>query len=327
MSFGAPGWLLLMALASASLAALIWWAAWREEARGRFGRQAPRRAPAYVPPALLLAALVLAVVAAARPQWGHKETEVSAQGIDLVIVLDISRSMQAQDMQPDRLGVARAEIDGLLAQMTGDRAGLVVFAGAPFVRSPLTTDIAALREIVSSVDQEFGLVPPGSDLGDAIVRAAELLRTAEARSSVFDMQMTVQAAGQSVAITGSGSMRGQDSAKMTMRTSGGGVDVAFDMRMLRESGSLVMYMRSASLRAALPAGKTWMRLDLDIAAAKLGLDYSELIDWLRRSQVRPRRVFVTHGEPSAADALRRRLKDELGLDALVPDHGGSYPLP
>jgi metallo-beta-lactamase family protein len=56
-------------------------------------------------------------------------------------------------------------------------------------------------------------------------------------------------------------------------------------------------------------------------------DYSELIDWLRRSQVRPRRVFVTHGEPSAADALRRRLKDELGLDALVPDHGGSYPLP
>jgi metallo-beta-lactamase family protein len=56
-------------------------------------------------------------------------------------------------------------------------------------------------------------------------------------------------------------------------------------------------------------------------------DYGELIDWLRRSEVRPRRVFVTHGEPAAADAMRRRLRDELGFDAVVPDHASSYPLP
>jgi metallo-beta-lactamase family protein len=55
-------------------------------------------------------------------------------------------------------------------------------------------------------------------------------------------------------------------------------------------------------------------------------DYREIIDWLRRSQVRPHRVFVTHGEPAAADAMRRRLRDELGFDAVVPDHASSYPL-
>lgn len=56
-------------------------------------------------------------------------------------------------------------------------------------------------------------------------------------------------------------------------------------------------------------------------------DYAEIIAWLRQSAVRPRRVFVTHGEPAAADALRRRLHDQLGWDAVVPDHAACYPLP
>jgi metallo-beta-lactamase family protein len=55
-------------------------------------------------------------------------------------------------------------------------------------------------------------------------------------------------------------------------------------------------------------------------------DYAEMVEWLRHSQVRPRCVFVTHGEPAASDALRRRLADDLGLKAVVPDHGGCYPL-
>ncbi len=55
-------------------------------------------------------------------------------------------------------------------------------------------------------------------------------------------------------------------------------------------------------------------------------DYAEIIDWLKRSDVHPRRVFVTHGEPAASDALRRRLHEQLGFDVVVPDHGSSYPL-
>jgi HAMP domain-containing protein len=138
------------------------------------------------------------------------------------------------------------------------------------VRRIVLTLVAALVVLVGATTAEAA---------NPVIAAVK--RTADARSSVFDMQMTVEAAGQSVAINGSGSMRGQDSAKMTMRTSGGGANVAFDMLMLRESGRLVMYMRSPAFRAALPAGKTWMRLDLDLAAAKLGLDYSELIETSR----------------------------------------------
>lgn len=118
-----------------------------------------------------------------------------------------------------------------------------------------------------------------AEAANPVVAAAK--RTAEARSSVFDMQMRVGAGGTSIAIAANGAMRGQDSAKMTMRMRGGGVNAAIDMLMLREAGRLVMYMRSPTFRATLPAGKTWMRLDLDLAAAKLGLDYSELIETSR----------------------------------------------
>jgi hypothetical protein len=112
-----------------------------------------------------------------------------------------------------------------------------------------------------------------------VVAAAK--RTAEARSSVFDMQMKVEAAGTSVAITASGAMRGTDTAKMTMRMTAAGVNSAIDMLMLREAGRLVMYMRSPTFRATLPKGKTWMRLDLDLAAQRLGIDYSEVIETSR----------------------------------------------
>jgi len=112
-----------------------------------------------------------------------------------------------------------------------------------------------------------------------VVAAAK--RTADARSSAFDMQMTVKAGGTSVALVANGAMRGQDSAKMTMRATGAGQDTTIDMVMLREAGRVVMYMRSPTFRSALPKGKTWMRLDLDLAASKLGLDYSELVQTSR----------------------------------------------
>jgi hypothetical protein len=118
-----------------------------------------------------------------------------------------------------------------------------------------------------------------AEAANPVVAAAK--RTADARSSVFDMQMSVGAAGTTVGITASGSMRGTDTAKMTMRMSAAGVNSAIDMLMLREAGRLVMYMRSPTFRTTLPKGKTWMRLDLDLAASKLGIDYSELIETSR----------------------------------------------
>ena len=93
-----------------------------------------------------------ACIAAARPQWGNETEEVEQQGIDLVIVVDISASMLSTDAQPSRLGEAQRQIDTLLSRMAGDRVGLVIFAGEPFVRSPVTSDLAALQRLVDGID-------------------------------------------------------------------------------------------------------------------------------------------------------------------------------
>jgi hypothetical protein len=138
------------------------------------------------------------------------------------------------------------------------------------VRRVLLTLAAALVVLVGATTAEAA---------NPVIAAAK--RTADARSSVFDMQMQVDGGSTSVAITASGAMRGTDTAKMTMRMKAAGVNSAIDMRMLREAGRLVMYMRSPALGTTLPQGKTWMRLDLDLAASKLGVDYSELIETSR----------------------------------------------
>jgi hypothetical protein len=140
------------------------------------------------------------------------------------------------------------------------------------VRHVLVTLAAALAVLV-------GAAAAAATAANPVVAAAK--RTAAAQSSVFDMQMTVEAGGQRVSITGTGAMRGQDTAKLAMRTSAAGKSIAFDMLMLREAGRAVMYMRSPTFSASLPKGKTWMRLDLDLAASKLGVDYSELIETSR----------------------------------------------
>ena len=126
--------------------------------------------------------IVFACIAAARPQWGNETEEVEQQGIDLVIVVDVSASMLSTDAQPSRLGEAQLQIDALLSRMAGDRVGLVIFAGEPFVRSPVTSDLAALQRLVDGIDGERGLLLPGSNLGAAILTANRMLERGDARS-------------------------------------------------------------------------------------------------------------------------------------------------
>ena len=189
MTFGAPAFLLLIALAPLAGIALAHWLAWRRAARQRFGGIAPEaplvRAALFLSPVLLLGAVALAAIAAARPQFGHQETLVEERGIDLAIVLDLSTSMLSTDAQPSRLARAQEEIDALLEERQGDRVGLVVFARKPLLRSPLTTDLSALRGLVRGVDKERGLLEPGSDLGAAIDAAAKLLEGGDAESKVM----------------------------------------------------------------------------------------------------------------------------------------------
>ena len=187
MSFGAPMYLLLLIAAVLAAACAVAWALWRARARRRFGAALPQGTAAVAAMTLLVAATAVAAFAAARPQFGENTATVERRGIDLVVVLDVSQSMLSTDVEPSRLAHAQQELAQLIDRLQGDRAGLVVFAGEPFTRSPLTGDLPALRALTLGVDRERGLVPPGSDLGAAITRAGELLQagTADTKAVVI----------------------------------------------------------------------------------------------------------------------------------------------
>jgi Ca-activated chloride channel family protein len=115
----------------------------------------------------LLLAVTAGIVAAARPQWGEGTETITRQGIDLVIVLDTSRSMSAADVTPSRLARAVHAASMLIERTEGDRVGLVTFAGAPALACPLTVDHEAVRLFLDAVDVESVSVP-GTALADAI---------------------------------------------------------------------------------------------------------------------------------------------------------------
>lgn len=123
------------------------------------------------------------VLAVADPRWGYKVEEYTQRGVDVMFVLDVSRSMQAADVRPSRLMKARAEIRNLLGYLAGDRVGLMVFAGLPDVLCPLTSDRGAFRLFLDMADTD--LIPvPGTDLGKAIEAAAQVLGEDETKYKV-----------------------------------------------------------------------------------------------------------------------------------------------
>ncbi|MFO1520348.1 MAG: VWA domain-containing protein [bacterium] len=93
--------------------------------------------------AFFLSSVVFLVVALAEPQWGYHFEEVVRKGVDIMLVVDISNSMQAEDMKPNRLERAKRKIYDLLKMAQGDRIGMIVFAGRPVLLVPLTLDYQA----------------------------------------------------------------------------------------------------------------------------------------------------------------------------------------
>ena len=125
--------------------------------------------------ALALAALALAILGMMRPQAGFRLVTTTSRGVDLVIALDLSRSMDARDTRPDRLGAAKREALSLLDALEGSQVGLVTFAGRAQVVAPLSTDregLASLVETASTRDMDL----PGTDLGAALSLAGRLLQ-------------------------------------------------------------------------------------------------------------------------------------------------------
>ncbi|MBL8002614.1 MAG: VWA domain-containing protein [Flavobacteriales bacterium] len=120
---------------------------------------------------LLRHGLTFVVLALAGPQLGTRLEEVKAQGVDVVVALDVSNSMMAEDLAPNRMEVARRALEQLIDRMKGDRLGIVVFAGEPYVQLPLTADRSAARLFLGSIGPGM-LSVQGTAVGAAIERAA-----------------------------------------------------------------------------------------------------------------------------------------------------------
>lgn len=183
MRFGEPQWLWLLALIP--LLGLLLAAAQSRRRRdlarwcgaGLWGRLVPdTNGPVRVWKALLVMAAVASLaLMAARPQLGSRTLEVTRTGVDVIVALDLSESMLAEDLAPNRLIRARQGVHSLIDRLRGDRIGLVAFAGEAFVQCPLTLDYAAARMFLRFMDTDLVAVP-GTAIAEAIrtsVRAFE----------------------------------------------------------------------------------------------------------------------------------------------------------
>ena len=176
MHFGNPHILWLLAVVWPLLALIGWRATvWRRRVAERIGQ--PRLLDRLHPDSvarwrrrrliLSLAALFLLIVAASRPQYGEVEQTLRGVGSNVLIALDCSASMNAQDVQPSRIASARQSLDSLLQQLKGNRVGIVAFAGTAFLQCPMTLDTSMAQLVLDSLDtQSVGV--PGTDLGKAI---------------------------------------------------------------------------------------------------------------------------------------------------------------
>ncbi len=117
--------------------------------------------------AFALSAILFIIFSLIQPKWGYRWEEVQRKGIDIVVAVDTSRSMLADDIKPNRLEAAKREIKDLLSVIDGDRVGLVAFAGSVFIQCPLTLDYGAFSLFLD--DLNTNLIPVGGTaIGDAI---------------------------------------------------------------------------------------------------------------------------------------------------------------
>jgi len=187
MRLAAPVWLVLAVL---GIAAVVVWVLRRRWQRFPFPGQVPTAHRKMVVAALTTAAGILAAlslvplaVATARPQEVLSRSLQRAEGVDMVVVLDISGSMAAMDFEPsDRLGVAKEVISSFLERRSNDRVALVVFSGVAVTLCPLTLDHGVAMHLLDEV--ELGTLPDGTAIGMGLGTAVTRLRTSDSESKV-----------------------------------------------------------------------------------------------------------------------------------------------
>lgn len=189
MTFANPNMLWLALLVVPMVAYYIWRARQGGAAIRISTTEAVRRAPRtvryylrHVPFVLRCVAVVLLVVVLARPQSAEHNTRTDAEGIDIVLAIDVSGSMLARDFKPDRLEAAKDVASSFISSRYGDRIGIVVFAGEAYTQSPLTTDQGSLQTLLSRV--RSGIIDDGTAIGNGLATAINRLRESDAKSKV-----------------------------------------------------------------------------------------------------------------------------------------------
>ena len=137
----------------------------------------------HVPFVLRIAVITLISIALARPQLTNKWSSQSTEGIDIMMALDISGTMLAEDLRPNRLEAAKKVASDFVIARPNDQTGLVVFAGESFTQCPLTTDHAVLVNLFKSV--EYGMVEDGTAIGLGLANAVNRMKDSETKSKVI----------------------------------------------------------------------------------------------------------------------------------------------
>jgi Ca-activated chloride channel family protein len=137
----------------------------------------------HLPFILRMLALALLILALARPQSTSRSQNIDVEGIDIVMAIDISGSMLAEDFSPNRLEAAKASALDFIDMRPGDRIGLTVFSGQSFTMVPLTTDHLLLKDLLAKI--KTGMVEDGTAIGDGLGTAINRLRETEAISKVI----------------------------------------------------------------------------------------------------------------------------------------------
>lgn len=190
MSFSSPGYLFLLLL----LIPVVFWYVWemhKSDASLQVGdtnafrkqKKTTRLYLLHIPFALRCAAIVLLTICLARPQLTNRWSKESTEGIDIMMALDISGTMQAEDLRPNRLEAAKQVATEFINDRPNDNIGLVVFAGESFTQCPLTTDHAVLINLFHAV--RFGMIDDGTAIGLGLANAVNRMKDSPTKSKVI----------------------------------------------------------------------------------------------------------------------------------------------
>ncbi len=187
ITFGQPWFLLLLVL----VPVLIWWYAAKNNRRqaaiiisdvSAKGLSSWKTSFRHLPFVLRLLAIIFIVAAIARPQTMYEEQNAEGEGVDIVLCIDVSGSMTAQDLQPNRLEAAKTVAIDFVNKRLTDRIAVVIFSGESFTQCPLTTDHPVLISAIENIRN--GLLEDGTAIGSGLSTSVERLRTSKSKSRI-----------------------------------------------------------------------------------------------------------------------------------------------